>query len=70
MLRSWSMSFQLNGSERSFEARVVRCGENILSVIRDISERKRANELLRQSEAKFREHGRHGASNDLARRER
>ncbi|HEY3039793.1 MAG TPA: sigma 54-interacting transcriptional regulator [Pyrinomonadaceae bacterium] len=43
----------LDNTDRWFEARIVRVGENILSVVRDITERKRATDELRHSEARF-----------------
>jgi PAS domain S-box-containing protein len=43
----------LNGTERWFEARMVRSGDNILSVVRDITERRRRLTELRQSEERF-----------------
>jgi PAS domain S-box-containing protein len=43
----------INGTERSYEARIVRSGENILTVVRDITERKLAIDELRQSEERF-----------------
>jgi formate hydrogenlyase transcriptional activator len=43
----------LNGSERWFEARMVRTGERILSVVRDITERKLALHELQNSEERF-----------------
>lgn len=43
----------LEGAERWFEARLVRSGDNILTVVRDITERKRAMTELRASEERF-----------------
>ncbi|HZJ43790.1 MAG TPA: sigma 54-interacting transcriptional regulator [Pyrinomonadaceae bacterium] len=42
-----------NGTERWFEARVVRSGENILSVVRDVTEGKTAEIALKQNEAQL-----------------
>jgi PAS domain S-box-containing protein len=46
-------SVWLNNEERWFEARIVRTEGNILSVVRDITGRKRAMLELRASEARF-----------------
>jgi len=43
----------LNGTERWFEARVVRSGENILSVVRDVTARKSAESALKQNQAQL-----------------
>lgn len=43
----------INDVVRSFEARIVRSGENVLTVVRDITERKLAIDELRQSEERF-----------------
>jgi len=43
----------MNGGECWYEARIVRSGENILSVVRDITERKRALDDLQRSEERF-----------------
>jgi PAS domain S-box-containing protein len=46
-------SLPLQNKERWFEARIVRAGDNILSVVRDITDRKVALNELRQSEEHF-----------------
>ena len=43
----------LNGHERWFEARVVLSGQNILSVVRDVTARKAAENALKQNEAQL-----------------
>jgi len=43
----------MNGNDRWFEARMVRTGERILSVIREITERKLALHELQRSEERF-----------------
>jgi formate hydrogenlyase transcriptional activator len=43
----------IDGAERWFEARMVRVSENILSVVRDITERKNSEAELRASEERF-----------------
>jgi PAS domain S-box-containing protein len=42
---------QIQGQERWYEARIVGCGENILSVVRDVTERKQAELALRNAMA-------------------
>jgi PAS domain S-box-containing protein len=44
----------LNGTNRCFEARMVATGDNMLSVIRDVTDRKRAEEAIKESEANYR----------------
>jgi len=43
----------LTGEDRWFEARMVRTGDNIISIVRDISDRIRALESLLRSEERF-----------------
>jgi PAS domain S-box-containing protein len=43
----------IDGAERWFEARMVLVGENILSVVRDITERKNSEAEIRASEERF-----------------
>ena len=43
----------INEIDRSYEARIVRSGENVLTVVREITERKRVIDELRQSEERF-----------------
>ncbi len=44
----------IKGERRWYESRVVSCGENILSVVRDITERREAERALSQSEHRSR----------------
>ncbi len=44
---------ELGGLDRWFEARIVRSNENILAMVHDITERKRALDELRRSEERF-----------------
>jgi PAS domain S-box-containing protein len=44
-------ALQIQGQERWYEARLVSCGENILSVVRDVTERKQAEISLRNAMA-------------------
>ncbi|MEO8572881.1 MAG: PAS domain S-box protein [Pyrinomonadaceae bacterium] len=44
---------KLGGLDRWFEARIVRSNENILAMVHDITERKRALDELRRSEERF-----------------
>jgi PAS domain S-box-containing protein len=43
----------LNGSQRWFEARIVRSGENILSVVRDVTQRVFTEEAIKRNEAQL-----------------
>ncbi len=43
----------IQGTERWYEARLVTSGDNILSLVRDITERKRSLDQLRESEERF-----------------
>jgi PAS domain S-box-containing protein len=38
----------IEGVERAYEARIVRCGDNLLSIVREISERRRAEDDLQR----------------------
>ncbi len=44
----------MEGQERWYEARLVRSGENVLSVVREITERKAAEAALQSSESRLR----------------
>ncbi|MFZ0061502.1 MAG: PAS domain S-box protein, partial [Pyrinomonadaceae bacterium] len=43
----------MNGTERWFEARMVRSGDNIVSVVRDITQRVRSEAAIKKSEAQL-----------------
>jgi PAS domain-containing protein len=44
---------QLNGSARWFEARVVQSGEDVLTLLRDVTSRKAIEDALKQNEAQL-----------------
>ena len=54
-LKSFEYAMDLGGEKRHFEARLTPCGEDeVLVLVREISDRKLAEDALRQSEEKYR----------------
>jgi diguanylate cyclase (GGDEF)-like protein/PAS domain S-box-containing protein len=55
-LQVYEYELMINGKMCHFEARIVACGEDqVLSLVRDITDRKKAEEDLLQSERRYRE---------------
>src|SRR5262249_32256040 len=53
-IQVYEYPLSVRGEEKWFEARIVGSGANILSIVRDITDSKRAKEAVRQSEANYR----------------
>jgi PAS domain S-box-containing protein len=50
----YEYKLSIDGTDQWFEARIVRSGDNILSVVRDITERKTSEAALQESEFNYR----------------